>query len=68
MIKPICKHCGRPESEHCIFEALEIPKGCVCDLSTWDEGIAPICDKYEGDGVEYCRRCEHDKECHMYKI
>ncbi len=60
----ICKHCGRPESDHCVFELLEIPDGCVCDPNTWDGEIAPICGEYQGDGINYCDKCEHDKACH----
>lgn len=70
----ICKHCKKTEANHCIvkkteanhciFEPLIIPDGCVCDLMTWDDEITPICDKYWGDGVEYCYTCEHDKGCH----
>ena len=61
----VCKHCGKPESEHCIFEAgPEIPPGCVCDEGTWADKINPICEEYQGDGTEYCQRCEHDAACH----
>ena len=60
----ICKHCGKTEKYHCVFEPLVIPNGCVCDTGSWDGEIAPICDKYKGDGIEYCHKCEHDKGCH----
>lgn len=61
---PECRHCGHRESEHCTFEAVSRPDGCVCDASTWGEVIPPICDAYVGDGKQYCGTCEHNKECH----
>lgn len=61
-----CKHCGRPEDEHCIYSPVLVPPGCVCDVKTWDRtiDIPPVCEAYQGDGTEYCRRCEHDRACH----
>jgi hypothetical protein len=28
----VCAKCGLPKSEHCEFEAIEIPESCVCDI------------------------------------
>ena len=61
----ICRNCLRAEEEHCFFQPIEIPNGCVCDPRTWlPNDIGPICRKYKGNGTESCSDCEHDKECH----
>ncbi len=62
----VCKHCGRPESEHHEFVA-EMPKGCVCVPATWLDVVEPACQEYVGDGTQYCTRCAHDKACHKPK-
>ncbi len=58
----VCKHCGRHEEEHCVYEPKPVPDGCRCDPMTWDE-IEPICDSFEGRRRE-CTRCSHERECH----
>ena len=60
----VCKKCGKPQSEHCVFEAKSMPEGCVCGVRTWGDTVKPICAKYAGDGNENCYQCEHDKACH----
>lgn len=61
----VCRHCGLPRDEHCEFEDLLIPKGCVCDVGTWlPSDISPICQNYVGDGEQYCENCEHEANCH----
>ena len=66
----VCRICGLPEDEHCIFEPMTMPDGCVCDPGSWDtETVTPICKKYKrpaDDAYEnaYCLNCEHDKRCH----
>ena len=68
MNKPICKHCGRYEEDHCIFEPVIMPKGCKCDPGEWGDlrDIPPVCNKFEPDERDpcICKNCEHDKECH----
>lgn len=60
-----CMHCGKPESEHHEFEAaFQMPAGCVCDPGEWSDNVPPPCDKYDGDGNQYCLTCEHDNACH----
>ena len=69
MEESVCIHCGEPESEHCIFEPAIIPKGCICDVMTWNdpEEIPPICKEFKGmnGDASYCVKCEHDRECHQ---
>jgi hypothetical protein len=63
----LCRICGKSEDDHHAFDPVELPPGCVCDPGTWGESwkkLPPVCDKYDGDGVENCKKCEHDKECH----
>lgn len=64
----VCKQCGVEEGHECIHVWFEIPDGCACDWREWDyealDRMRPICDKYEGDGNQNCRNCEHDFECH----
>ena len=64
----ICKICGEKEDEHHEPDWLEIPKGCVCDIWTWDYKnkvkLPPACPKYKGDGKQNCQNCEHDEGCH----
>ena len=68
---PPCRKCGRKKVEHCDFEPVEIPDGCVCDPRDWADptGVPGICSKFEADYSEdwpsnMCSRCEHDYECH----
>jgi len=63
----ICRICGRPEEDHHVFDGGPLfPEGCVCDPYTWNnEEISPICEKYVGNGLTYCERCEHDLGCHV---
>jgi hypothetical protein len=64
MTERICRHCHRLKSEHCVFEPLNVPPGCVCDPATWGNEIEPVCEKYVGNGVTVCKTCAHEKECH----
>lgn len=63
-----CLKCGRPASEHCVFEPLPLPPaGCVCGIDgSWGNpaSIPPICGHYEPSPDGNCIACEHDKECH----
>lgn len=66
----LCKHCGKPESEHHAFEAVERPVGCVCDPALWrtELPIPPVCGEYVSfDDDDACRHCEHDRACHATK-
>ena len=64
----ICKICGLPEEDHHIPEWMEVPEGCICASLEWDtDRIPPICDEYQGNGIQSCRRCEHDIGCHKTK-
>ena len=62
----LCAICGLPEADHHPFQSLDMPAGCQCDPGTWQdtENIRPICEEYNGDGTEYCLRCDHDASCH----
>jgi hypothetical protein len=62
----ICIICGQPEDQHHEPEWAEMPPGCVCNPMDYRDprNIPPVCDKYEGNGVHSCLKCEHDKECH----
>lgn len=62
----LCLHCGRPADQHCPgFEVRKLPDGCKCDDESWGNSVTPICGHYEPEnGYEFCRNCEHDKECH----
>lgn len=63
----VCKHCGKAEDEHCVFDPRTAPEYCVCDLLTWDvDKVSDACDEYEGTG-KMCRKCAHDKQCHIEK-
>lgn len=62
-MKP-CKHCLRTKEDHCEYEALEMPAGCVCDPGTWGDSVPAPCAKYVGEGATYCATCEHDQACH----
>ena len=66
MSERICSQCGKPESEHHEFAYVKLPDGCVCDPGTWwpMKDVTPVCGEYEGDGISYCNKCEHDKACH----
>ena len=68
MSKRVCKICLEPEETHHKPDWIEVPDGCVCDLRTWDTenltAIPPACSEYQGNGVENCHKCEHDKACH----
>ena len=66
-MKPICRHCFRPESEHCTFEPFLLPPGCQCDPHTWGNAtVKPICTTFTAPehGI-YCTVCEHDEACHL---
>lgn len=58
-----CKVCGEPESAHHDFEP-KMPEWCVCDYGVWGDHVSDVCADYQGDGNQYCRKCEHDRECH----
>lgn len=65
--EPLCKICGKPESDHHDFEGIHQPKGCVCDVKTYDGlPIPSICSEYvkHDDDDDRCKVCEHDFECH----
>jgi len=68
MTDPICRNCGQPKSDHCEFDPVLMPDGCVCDPMTYgyDTGVGPICAEYDqGTTVNgYCVKCEHDRACH----
>lgn len=68
-MRRFCKVCHKPEDEHHIPEWIEQPETCVCDIWEWNyhemDRIPPVCEKYDGDGVENCLKCEHDKGCHL---
>ena len=68
MEESVCIHCGEPESAHCHFEPAIIPKGCICDVMTWDDPkeIPAICSEFKGifGDKSYCVKCEHDLACH----
>ena len=60
----LCRDCGKPETEHCIFNPQEIPDGCQCNPRDWTVYIPQPCLKY--DKIIYTNRCkcEHDRACH----
>lgn len=69
----VCEICGLTDDEHHAFVPAvgtsrvggEIPAACVCDPNTWAGGeMSPICGSYDGNGVQYCKTCEHDAACH----
>jgi hypothetical protein len=63
----ICIECGRPESEHCVFQAVPFPDGCVCHSDgSWQlSNIPKVCDQFtKCDDDSVCVRCEHDEACH----
>lgn len=64
----ICRHCGRPEDEHCAegFEAVKVPVGCQCDPEDWEGSfdIPEVCDRFELDKFGTCKTCQHLEECH----
>lgn len=61
----VCRNCGRQEEEHCLFDGVVVPDGCVCDVGTWyPNKITDICVSYTGSGGSYCLNCEHEKGCH----
>lgn len=66
-IEKVCKYCGEPEGEHCIFEpGFSIPKGCQCDVQSWHGAseITPICKQFNGKSNRPCSNCEHNEGCH----
>lgn len=64
----VCKNCGLPDFEHCLFEPRVIPEGCVCPPGEWKiDPIPAPCDHYQGDGQKCCVNCEHDERCHAKK-
>lgn len=67
-MKKICAICGELEEYHHEAEWILVPDECVCNPKEWfprDTDIPGVCDEYIGDGVQECRRCEHDKACHQ---
>lgn len=61
----LCIHCQRPADDHHDFQSIAMPEGCQCDPLTWAPNAPkPICEGYQGEGYNYCRRCEHNEECH----
>ena len=65
--KTVCKKCGKTEDEHCKFDPVVIPKGCVCNPNNWfvSGKIPSVCSHHEEDSsVCLCKNCEHLKECH----
>ena len=63
-MKRYCKICGELENDHHTPDWIEVPDGCVCDPMTWEDNIPAPCEKYAGNGVQNCLKCEHDKACH----
>ena len=66
-MKRFCKICGKSEDNHHEPLWIQVPKGCVCDLLSWDENLDKIpdpCGKYQGNGFSDCKICGHEKECH----
>ena len=61
--RKVCKHCGGTEEAHHDYEP-SMPEGCVCDPGGWGDVVTDVCAKYLGDGMSYCAKCEHDKDCH----
>lgn len=59
----MCKHCGGAEEDHHDYEP-SMPDGCVCSPGEWGDVVTDPCEEYQGNGSEYCLRCEHDKACH----
>lgn len=60
-----CKHCGMAEASHHIYEPIEVPEGCVCEIMAWEPPLPPRCDEYVGEsGWEDCIRCGHTEGCH----
>lgn len=62
-MKMVCKLCGKPEEDHCVFEPM-MPEGCICDPGEWSGEINMVCDQFVGDKKYPCRVCEHDYQCH----
>ena len=65
----LCKHCGKPESEHHAFVKLwPAPKGCQC-ARTWSRTIPAICAQYIAPftSEDHCVVCHHDHACHAPK-
>lgn len=59
----VCTVCGLDEDAHHEFIP-QMPDGCQCGPGEWGPEVTTICDAYEGDGIQYCRTCEHDRTCH----
>lgn len=61
----LCKHCGKPESEHHAFEARA---GCACFRKSDTQPFPPPCGKYVAMAYSYswCI-CGHDAACHAPK-
>jgi hypothetical protein len=62
----VCAVCGKTEEEHHAWDPVRRPTGCRCSVTDWRDrrDIPTVCEKYEGDGNDYCKRCEHDRKCH----
>lgn len=66
----VCKKCSRLKSEHCEYEPIEVPEGCVCDPYDWGDptNIPDVCEKFRPCEDEnfsgMCAVCEHDEACH----
>lgn len=59
-----CAICNRDEAAHHEF----VPHrrlSFVCVCPGWgDRDVPLVCVAYKGDGVEFCKVCEHGPECH----
>lgn len=65
MSDPTCIHCGKGAAEHHEFQSIQLPPHCQCDPLTWAPTVPKaICGSYHGNGIQYCRVCEHNRECH----
>lgn len=60
----VCRHCGKPDDEHCWFEAA-MPPGCQCDPGEWGDAVSDVCPVHQGPAQARCSRCEHDRACHQ---
>lgn len=71
MTKPVfidkCVFCGKPEVDHCVFEAIKAPGSCVCAGGEWSDpaNIPEVCENHVGDKDRNCVKCEHDYRCHV---
>lgn len=61
-----CRYCGETFDNHCSFEPMVMPKGCICDPGTWEssEEVTSPCGEHWGTDKQYCQGCGHDAGCH----